>query len=145
MDESIAVKLREAYGDGMRKPSSADLNTILEFIILNSYHCVYLILDGLDEASSEMQEQLLKHLAKLLASCGPSLRLYFSTRQTTLMSDNFPSCLSLDVLEGNVAGDIDHYVKASVQRRLHNLPVILSHPSLEESAVLELTARAQGM
>ncbi len=129
----------------MRKPSPADLNTILEFIILNSYHCVYLILDGLDEASSETQEELLKNFAKLLASCGTSLRLYFSTRQTTLMSDSFPSYPSLDVLEGNVAEDIDHYVKASVQRKLHNLPVILSHPYLEESAVLELTAKAQGM
>ena len=129
----------------MRKPSPADLNLILEFIILNNYNRVYLILDGLDEASSETQEELLRNLAKLLASCGTSLRLYFSTRQTTLMSDSFPSCLSLDVLEGNVTGDIDHYVKASVQQRLHNLPVILSHSYLEESAVLELTAKAQGM
>lgn len=145
IDEVTAVKIREAYGDGMRKPLPCDLTKILEGIIHNYHHCVYIILDGVDEANPDTQEKLFGSFAKLLISCGTLLRLYFSTREITLMSDHFPSCLSFDVSESRVAEDIDHYVKVSVQQRLHSLPVMLNHPYLEENAVLELTAKAHGL
>lgn len=145
IEETIAVKIRDAYGDGMRNPSPGDLIKVLELIILNHHQCVYIILDGVDEASPDTQEKLLNNFAKLSAPCGTLLRLFISSRETTLMSDYFPSCLSFKVSESIVAEDIENFIQASVQQRLHSLPVMLSHPYLEESAVNELTAKAQGM
>ncbi|KAL9133172.1 MAG: hypothetical protein Q9175_005647 [Cornicularia normoerica] len=145
IEETIAVKIREAFGDGIRKPSPGDLTKILEFIILEYHQCVYIVLDGVDEASPDTQEVLLSNFAKLSTSCSTLLRLYFSTREIALRSTHFPSCLSFNVSENHVAEDIHHYIKASVQQRLHSLPVMFNHPYLEEDAVHELTAKAQGL
>lgn len=145
IEETIAVKIREAFGDGIRKPSAGDLTKILEFIILEYHQCVYIVLDGVDEASPDTQEMLLSSFAKLSTSCSTLLRLYFSTREIALRSTHFPSCLSFNVSENHVAEDIQHYIKASVQQRLHSLPVMFNHPYLEEDAVHELTAKAQGL
>lgn len=145
IEEVIAVKIRKTYGDGMQSPSLGDLIEILEFIILHYHHRVYIILDGVDEAGLTTQEKLLISFAKLSTSCSTFLRLYFSTREITPTSDHFPSCLSFDISEHSVAEDIEHYIKASVRQRLHTLPVMLNNPHLEESAVLELTAKAQAM
>lgn len=145
IEESIAVKIREAYGDGMRKPSPGDLIMILKLVIFLYHDRVYIILDGVDEASPGTQATLLSNFAKLSASCGPLLRLYLSTRETTLIPEHFPLCPSFGVSEDHVAGDIEHYIKASVRQKLHSLPVILNHPYLEEMAIFELTAKAQGL
>lgn len=144
IEDVIAAKIREAYGDGMRKPSPDDLIKILEYVIIE-YQCVYIVLDGLDETSPDTQERLFANFAKLSESQRGLLRLYFSTRPITLMPYHFPSCLSFDVSENVVSEDIEHYIKASVQQRLHNLPVIDNYPYLEERTVLELTAKAQGL
>lgn len=144
MEDVIAAKIREAYGYGMRKPSSDDLIKILDCIILE-YQCVYIVLDGVDEASPDTQERLFANFAKLSVIHPRLLRLFFSTRLITLMPYHFPSCLSFNISDNVVSEDIEHYIKASVQQRLHNLPVIDNYPYLEERAVLELTAKAQGL
>ena len=143
--EEIAAKIREAYSDGMRRASPHDLINILDFIILNYCHYVYIVLDGVDETSPDIQDKLFSSLAKLSASCGPFLRLYISTREITPIPHHFPSCLSFDVSESRGSEDIEYYVKESVQQRLHNLPVITSYPYLESSVVQELTTRAHGL
>lgn len=144
MEDVIAAKIREAYGDGIRKPSSDDLIKVLDCIILE-YQCVYIVLDGVDEASPDTQERLFANFAKLSVIHPRLLRLFFSTRLITLMPYHFPSCLSFNISDNVVSEDIEHYIKASVQQRLHNLPVIDNYPYLEERAVLELTAKAQGL
>lgn len=140
-----AAKIREAYTDGLRKASSTDLVKILELIILDDYHCVYIVVDGVDEASASTQEKLFSNLAKLSASCGTLLRLYISTREIFLMPHHFPSCLTFDISESRVSEDIEDYIKASVQQRLHSLPIVATYPYLEERAVRELTAKAKGL
>lgn len=145
LEDVVAAKILEAYTDSLRKASSTDLVEVLELIILDSYHCVYIVVDGVDEASASTQEKLFSNLAKLSASCGTLLRLYISTRETFLMPHHFPSCLTFDVSESRVSEDIEHYIESSVQQRLHNLPVISNYPYLEGSAVRELTAKAKGL
>lgn len=145
IDERIAVKIREAYGDVVRKSSPADLFKLLESIVREHHHSVYIVLDGVDEATPDTQEKLLSGFSMLSASCGTLLKLYFSTRQVTLISDHFPSYLSFNISESSADEDIENYIKASVQQRLHSLPIMLNHPYLEESAVRQLTAKAQGM
>ncbi len=144
IDDVIAAKIREAYNEGMRKPSPVDLIKILEHII-REYQCVYIVLDGVDEASPDTQERLFASFAKLSVSLRGLLKLYISTRETTLMPCHFPSGLSFEVSDSCVSEDIEHYIKASVQQRLHALPVLDNYPYLEERAVLELTAKAQGL
>ena len=145
IDEVIAAKIRKAYDDGLRKASLTDLVNCLERIILDYYHRVYIVLDGVDEASTDAQEKLFSNLAKLSASCSTLLRLYISTREITLIPHHFPSCLRFDVSESRVSEDIELYIKSSVQERLHSLPVMVSYPYLEQSAVRELTAKAKGL
>ena len=145
IDEAIAAKIRKAYDDGLRKASPTDLVKCLERIILDYYHRVYIVLDGVDEASTGAQEKLLSNLAKLSASCSTLLRLFISTREITLIPHYFPSCLSFDVSESLVSEDIELYIKSSVQERLHSLPVMVRYPYLERSAVRELTAKAKGL
>lgn len=145
IEDVIAAKIQEACTDGLSKASSTDLVKILELIILDSYHRVYIVVDGVDEASASTQERLFSNLAKLSASCGTLLRLYISTREIFLMPHHFPSCLTFDVSESRVSEDIEHYIEASVQQRLHSLPVIATYPYLEGSAVRELTAKAKGL
>ena len=145
IEEVIAVKIRDTFDHGTGKPSPGDLSKILECIILEYHHRVYIIIDGLDEASLDTQENVLSNLAKLSTSCGTLLRLCISAREITLRSAYFSSCLSLDVSESRVAEDMEHYIKASVQQRLHSLPVMLAHSYLEQSAVHELMAKAQGL
>lgn len=145
IDEMIAAKIRKAYDDGLRKASPTDLLDCLERIILNCYHCVYIVLNGVDEASTDAQENLFGNLAKLSASCSTLLRLYISTRETTLIPRHFPSCLSMDLSETRGSGDIELYIQSSVQERLHSLPVVVRYPYLEQSAVRELTAKAKGL
>lgn len=145
IEERIAAKIRAAYDNGIRKSSPGDLFQLLELIVHEYQHCVYIVLDGVDEVLPDTQKTLLSGFAKLSASCGTLLKLYVSAREITLISDYFPSYLSFDISESRAAEDIENYIKASVQQRLHSLPVILNHPYLEESAVRELAAKAQGM
>ena len=145
IEEEIAAKIREAYSDGMRRASPDDLVKILEFIILNYNHHVYIILDGVDETSPDIQGKLFSILAKLSASCRPFLRLYISTRETSLIPHHFPSCSRFDVSESRGSEDIEYYVKQSVQQRLHSLPVMTTYPYLERSVVQELTTKAHGL
>ena len=143
--EVIAVKIRDAFNHGISNPSPGDLSNILEYIILEYHRPVYIVIDGLDEASLETQEKVLSSLAKLSTKCGTLLRLCISARKVSLTSSYFPSCLSLDVSQGRVEEDMEHYIRGSVQQRLHSLPVILAHSYLEQSAVHELTAKAHGL
>ena len=145
IEQVVATKIREAYGDGVQKASSVDLINILQLIILDDTRCVYIILDGVDEASPDTQEKLFSSLAKLSTSCSTLLKLYISSREITLIPHHFPSCLSFDISESRVSEDIEDYIKASVQQRLHGLPVMASHPYLEESVVHELSAKAKGL
>ena len=145
INEVIAAKIRKAYDDGLRKASPADLSNCLEQIILDFYHRVYIVLDGVDEASTDAQENLFKNLAKLSASCSTLLKLYISTREVTQIPHHFPSYLSFDVSESRGSEDIELYIKSSVQERLHSLPVMIRYPYLEQSAVRELTAKAKGL
>ena len=143
--ETIAVKIREAYGDGIRKSSPADLFQLLDFIIRHYHHTVYVVLDGVDETTPETQEKLLSGFSMLSESCGKLLKLYFSTRDITQISDHFPSYLSFNISESGADEDLENYIKASVHQRLHSLPIMVNHPYLEESAVRQLTVKAQGM
>ena len=143
--KEIAAKIREAYSDGIRRASPQDLINILEFIVLYYCHYMYIVLDGVDETSPDIQDNLFSSLAKLSISCSPFLRLYISTREITLIPHHFPSCLRFDVSESRGSEDIDHYVKESVQQRLHSLPVMISYPYLERSVVQELTTKAHGL
>ena len=145
IEEEIAAKIREAYSDGVRRASPHDLIKILEFIILNYCHHVYIVLDGVDETSPDIQDKLFSGLAKLSASCQPFLRLYISSRETSLIPNHFPSCLKFDVSESRGPEDIEYYVKESVQQRLHSLPVITTYPYLERNVVQELITKAHGL
>ena len=145
IDEVIAAKIRKAYDDGLRKASPTDLVNCLERIILDCYHRVYIVLDGVDEASTDAQGKLFSHLVKLSASCSTLLRLYISTREIALIPHHFPSCLKFDASESRVSEDIELYIKSSVQERLHSLPVMVNYPYLERSAIRELTAKAKGL
>ena len=95
IDEVIAAKIRKAYDDGLRKASLTDLVSFLERIILDFYHRVYIVLDGVDEASTDVQEKLFSILAKLSASCSTLLRLYISTREIILIPHHFSALLEL--------------------------------------------------
>ena len=145
IEEAIAVKIRDTFNHGISKPSPGELSRILECIILEYHHRVYIFIDGLDEAGLETQEKVLSNLARLSTSCGTLLRLYISARKISLRSAYFSSCLSLNVSESRVEEDMERYIKASVQIRLRSLPVMLTHPYLEQSAVHELTAKAHGL
>ena len=145
IDEVIAAKIRIAYDDGLRKASLTDLVSCLERIILDFYHRVYIVLDGVDEASTDVQEKLFSILAKLSASCSTLLRLYISTREIILIPHHFPRCLSFELSESRLSEDIELYIKSSVQERLHSFPVMVIYPYLEQSAIRELTAKAKGL
>lgn len=99
----------------------------------------------MDEASPDTQEKLFTSFATLSVPQHTMLKLYFGTRDINLMRRLFPSCLRFDISESRVSEDIEHYVKASVQQRLHSLPIIVNNPDLETRAVSELIAKAQGL
>ena len=145
IEEAIAVKIRDTFNHGISKPSLGDLFYILECIIFEYHRRVYIFIDGLDEASLETQEKILSSLEKLSTKCGTLLRLCISAREISLRSAYFSSCLRIDVAESRVEEDMEHYIKGSVQQRLNSLPVILTHPYLEQSAIYELTAKAHGL
>ena len=145
IEEVIAVKIRETFDHGFNFSSIGDLSDILESVILKYHQRVYILIDGLDEANPDTQGRVLSNLARLSTSCGTHLRLCISTREIILRSSDFPTCLSLNISENRVTEDIEHYIKASVQQRLHSLPIILAHPYLEQNAFHELKAKAQGL
>lgn len=143
--EAIAVKIRDTFNHSISKPSPGELSKILECIILEYNHRVYIFIDGLDEAGLETQEKVLSNLTRLSTLCGTLLRLCISAREISLRSAYFSSCLSIDVSETRVEEDMKYYIKASVYTRLRSLPVMLTHSYLEQSAVHELTAKAHGL
>ena len=113
IEDVIAAKIREAYGDGMRNPSPGDLIKILEYII-QDYQRVYIVLDGVDEASQDTQEKIFANFATLTVS----------------------QLERLNVSVNVISEDIEHYIKASVQARLHHLPVVKNYPYLKQELFL---------
>ena len=144
MDERTASSLDRMFAHGLRHPPCNEIIELLIYVA-QSYRQVYVFIDGLDEADSDSQDDIMRMIKALCNSEGITVKLYLSSREDPRFSKTLESHLSLQISEKLMAQDLRHYVETSVHSRLATHPVVINSPGLLVDVENELAKEAKGM
>jgi len=127
--------------DSGRRPSLDKLMSILE-AELKTYHRVFIVVDALDELSSEgAQSDLLKRL-RSLTSISPA-KLMVTSRHIPFIESAIHADVNLEIIA--LDSDIESLVEARISddKKLERL--VTKPPSIKEQVVRAVVGRARGM
>lgn len=142
--EPIATAIRDLYGHGIRKPTTEKLIALL-CSVMEQYTYVYVVIDAVDEAGPDTQDEIL-NLVKVLTSVDTTAaKVFFSSRESSSISEALRTWPRVNVSEGRTAKDVDAYIRASITKRLTGLEIMQNIPTLQAEAEHELMAKAKGM
>ena len=142
--DPIAVTIREIYDDGLRQPQLHKLTELL-FSIMREYELVYIVLDGIDEASEDTQKGILDLINQLITTASITVKVFLSSRENPQISKSLGYSPVLHISEKYTAQDIGAYIRNSVTDKLANHSVIRDNPGLQAELEHELLKKAQGM
>ena len=144
MDEKTASRLERMFAQGVRHPPCNDIVELL-IDVAQRYRCVYILIDGLDEAAMNSQDEVMSMIRALCNSEDIVIKLYLSSREDPRFSKTLGSYLSLHISEDATAQDLSQYVEASIHDRLATHPVAINSPELLVDVRRGLTREAKGM
>ena len=128
LPESIVAALRDVCGNGIKSPSPEILLTLL-VLILNLWDIVYILIDGLDECSRDVQADILPILNTLLRSDSALVKIYLSSRDIDAVRSS--PWREIRMSEASLSADIASFIKDVVTDRLQHHPVIqITHTCL---------------
>jgi hypothetical protein len=146
--ESLAKEIEQAGHDGDRLTDQSMALYILKQSIYIYSKRVYIVVDGLDEASELSQKAIYDGLKQLLENAPKGIKLLLTGRDDLGSSFGIVPTLkfnSIPISPTAIALDIDSYVRASTRRRITEGSLVVQDPSLEELIVGELVKGAKGM
>lgn len=146
--EPLASAIEEANHDGERLTDQLKALEIFQRSIELCSDSIYVVLDGLDEATETSQKIICQGFRQLLNNDLLSIKLFLTGREElgTLLriKPNIPF-LRVPISPSAIAFDIDSYVRASTRRRIFEGSLVIQDLNLEELIVQELVKGAQGM
>ncbi|KAE9368038.1 hypothetical protein N431DRAFT_494895 [Stipitochalara longipes BDJ] len=148
LPETLASVIEQVEHDGEKLTSPAKALTILQKSIELVPGPIFLILDGLDEATESSQFFICNSLKQLIEKSGLSIKLLVTGRDelgSLLMLDPSIPFSRVPVSSTAICLDIENYVRASTRRRISDGLLVISDPNLEQLIVDELVKGAKGM
>lgn len=130
-DEVYAVHIREKT-----RPSEAELLGLLRRFTENMVATFY-VLDALDEATKEIQVDIVKKLASLNA------KLFITSRPMQTIEDHFPSAHRFPIVAQDQ--DLDLYINEEISRSPDLRAVLAHEPGLQEHLMTSVKEKCNGM
>ena len=144
MESSVASSIHDIYDQGLRHPQTDRLIELL-CTVLDEYTVVYIIIDGIDETSSDTQEGICDLVKRLVNLQDTSAKILISSRESSQLSEAFEPYLHFQMSADETTKDINAYIKGSITEKLAGRSVVQKNPGLLEAVEHELTMKAEGM
>jgi hypothetical protein len=142
---SCAIELEEHDGEQFVDPSRTFAFFERALKILPG--SVYVVLDGLDEASEESQKSICVRIGQCLGSEYP-VKLFITGRDDLMnllgITDSVPQ-LRIAMKPDSNAADIESYIREEVRRLIAEGCLAVKNSPIEELIVAELIKGARGM
>jgi hypothetical protein len=148
LPETLASEIEQADHDGERLTDPSGALILLQKSLELVPGPIYLILDGLDEATESSQILICKQLKQLIQKSGLPIKLFITGREelgSLLMLDPSIPFSRVPISSNVISLDIENYVRASTRRRILDGSLVIRDPDLEQLIVSELVNGAKGM
>ena len=111
--------------EGARPPSMEELFDLIRDVLKGKLCHTYLVLDALDECADRME--LLKGLVKLNSNSDLKVNILVTSREERDIKQEFTGLPSHCLREADIAGDVELYVTAEMERekRFKNIPPVV--------------------
>lgn len=132
-----AARIADAL-DKSGQSKATDYLTLWELFLINIQEIpgITIILDALDECQEP--KVMVKHLIDLSRSC--SVRIIFTSRREARLPKWLEKCLSFEICQRDVDGDIRAFIEAKVAKRREHWG-----PDLGDTVVAKLSEAHEGM
>lgn len=148
LPETLASEIERADHDGERLTDPTKALVLLQKSLELVPGPIYLILDGLDEATESSQTFLCNKLKHLIQTSAIPVKLFITGRedlQSVLTLDPNIPFSRIPISSTAISLDIENYVRASTRRRILDGLLVIRDPGLEQLIVNELVIGAKGM
>jgi hypothetical protein len=148
LPETLASEIEQADHDGERLTDPSKSFILLQKSLELVPGPIFLVLDGLDEATESSQTLICGKLKQLIEKLGFSVKLLITGREelgSLLMLDISVPFSRVPISPNAISLDIGNYVRASTRRRILDGSLVISDPDLEQLIVSELVNGAKGM
>jgi hypothetical protein len=148
LPETLALKIEQVEHDGEKLANSQAALIILQKSLKLVPGPIFVVLDGLDEATEPSQLLICNNLKQLIEKSGVSVKLFITGRDelgSLLMLDSNVPFSRVPVSSTAISLDIENYVRSSTRRRIADGLLVITDPDLEQLIVDELVKRAKGM
>lgn len=142
--DSVSSDIQEAYRVGMRYPSPDRLVELL-CTVIDAYTLVYIVLDGIDETSSDTQASIVGLVKTITAIDTTIVKVFVSSRWGSLLCEELSLYPEVTVSENDTVHDVNAYIKALVAEKLAKHSVIEHNRDLQAEVERQLMMNAQGM
>ena len=151
--KSFPLKLIQAYEqhyNNHSQPGYQELQDIF-LAIVQQFASVFFVIDALDECTLDQRADLCEFFARVVElSTGTGhgqVKLFVASRkeldiERAFLRKSFPT---IEVEATKVDGDIELYVKAQIEQRLHDGSLTLNNIKLKDKILTALTANPGGM
>ena len=148
LPETLASEIEQAEHDGEKLADPSEALIILQKSLELVPRSLYLILDGLDEATEPSQNLICSKLKQLVERPGLAVKLLITGREelgSLLKIDPSIPFSRVPMSSNAISSDIEKYVQASTRRRILDGSLAIKDPDLEQLIVSELVNGAKGM
>lgn len=148
LPETLASEIEQADHDGERMTDPSKALILLQRSLKLVPGPIYLILDGLDEATESSQILICNNLKQLIEKSELPIKLFITGREELgplLMLDPSIPFSRVPISSNAISLDIENYVRASTRRRISDGSLVIRDPDLEQLIVSELVNGAKGM
>ncbi|KAF4631653.1 hypothetical protein G7Y89_g6473 [Cudoniella acicularis] len=148
LPEDLAADIESADHDGERLTSISETLEFFRRSLELLFQEVFIVLDGLDEASESPQMVICDSLRGQSNRSSRTIKLFLTGREDLgplLRPGPEISYSRIMMSSASIAQDIESYVRASTRKCIVEGLLVIRNPDLEELIVLELVKRANGM
>ncbi|KAF5581800.1 hypothetical protein FPCIR_9908 [Fusarium pseudocircinatum] len=147
LDQKIASELDEYL-------SLARLDLFSLYLLSGLYHFAaktikqwFIVIDGLDECSTDQQSKLLKFFQGIISGKARNISVIFASRETctNAIRSTFPRSQRLVTGQQSTSADIGSYVDDIIIEKLSNGELVISDPRLLNEILRTIASKEQGM
>ncbi|PMD40956.1 hypothetical protein L207DRAFT_544209 [Hyaloscypha variabilis F] len=148
LPETLALEIEQVEHDGEKLANSQAALIILQKSLELVPGPIFVVLDGLDEATEPSQLLICNNLKQLIEKSGVSVKLFITGRDelgSLLMLDSNVPFSRIPISSTAISLDIENYVRSSTRRRIADGLLVITDPDLAQLIVDELVKGAKGM
>ncbi|KAF4440832.1 hypothetical protein FACUT_3150 [Fusarium acutatum] len=147
LDQKIASELDEYLSQAKLALFSLDLLSGLYHFAAKAIKQWFIVIDGLDECSTDQQSKLLKFFQGMISGKTRNISVIFASRETctNAIRSTFPGSQRLVTGQQSTSSDIGSYVDDIIIEKLSNGELVINDPRLLNEILRTIASKEQGM